>query len=122
MPKYLKSTYIDNYVFYNEEVRKVDILDIEQLCSTLSFDAITFIALSTGDKELVFDKRRFLISLNYLMSTIPEIFKDPNIRNRVIDFFEDMNIEKDIEEDKRRFKKYMKSTKSKFLKLDLKGE
>lgn len=116
----MKELYINQYVLYNAEVRNVNFLDSQQLFETLAFDAIAVIALNTNNEELIADKKRFLISLNYLMATVPEFFEDDKIRNFVDDILGDLNIDND--RNKRRFKKYLKTTRECFSKITVKEE
>lgn len=72
----------EQYLAYQEEIRQIRILNGETLIQLMSYDALCLFSLNTQD-ELVLkpnEEYSFLSSLNYLVNTCPELFKDPDIK------------------------------------------
>ena len=81
-PKEMKKLMKEQYLAYQEELRQVSILNGETLIQLMAYDALCLFSLNTQDEfELKPNEEYlFLSSLNYLIGTCPEIFKDPDIK------------------------------------------
>ena len=81
-PKEMKKLMKAQYLAYQEELRQVSILNGETLIQLMAYDALCLFSLNTQDEfELKPNEEySFLSSLNYLIGTCPEIFKDPDIK------------------------------------------
>lgn len=81
-PKEMKKLMKEQYLAYQEELRQVSILNGETLIQLMAYDALCLFSLNTQDEfELKPNEEySFLSSLNYLIGTCLEIFKDPDIK------------------------------------------
>lgn len=72
----------EQYLAYHEDIRQIRILNGDTLIQLMAYDALCLFALNTQEEfELKPNEEySFLSSLNYLVSTCPELFKDPDIR------------------------------------------
>lgn len=78
----IKKLMKEQYLAYQEEIRKVHILNGDTLVQLMAYDALCLSALNT-DGELQLKENEeysFLSSLNYLVETCPELFNDPDIK------------------------------------------
>ena len=116
-PKEMKKLMKEQYLAYQEELRQVSILNGETLIQLMAYDALCLFSLNTQDEfELKPNEEySFLSSLNYLIGTCPEIFKDPDIKK---------NAEKAIDIIMKKYgffnfkgRKYTKKTQANFQKI-----
>ncbi len=79
----------NNYLVYQEDCRKVE-MDSEQiLLESLGYDAVAYKAIVESNLELIKDADDyFLASINYFIEVIPELFKNNEIKQLVIDSIE----------------------------------
>ncbi|MCI8569276.1 MAG: hypothetical protein HFJ11_04740 [Bacilli bacterium] len=79
----------NNYLAYQEDCRKVE-MDSEQiLLESLGYDAVAYKAIVESNLELIKDADDyFLASINYFIEVIPELFKNNEIKQLVIDSIE----------------------------------
>lgn len=79
----------NNYLAYQEDCRKVE-MDSEQiLLESLGYDAVAYKAIVESNLELIKDADDyFLASINYFIEVIPELFKNYEIKQLVIDSIE----------------------------------
>ncbi len=79
----------NNYLAYQEDCRKVE-MDSEQiLLESLGYDAVAYKAIVENNLELIKDADDyFLASINYFIEVIPELFKNNEIKQLVIDSIE----------------------------------
>ena len=79
----------NNYLAYQEDCRKVE-MDYEQiLLESLGYDAVAYKAIVENNLELIKDADDyFLASINYFIEVIPELFKNNEIKQLVIDSIE----------------------------------
>ena len=78
----MKKLMKEQYLAYQEEIRKVHILNGDTLVQLMAYDALCLSSLNT-DGELQLKENEeysFLSSLNYLIETCPELFNDPDIK------------------------------------------
>lgn len=78
----MKKLMKEQYLAYQEEIRKVHILNGDTLVQLMAYDALCLSSLNT-DGELQLKENEeysFLSSLNYLVETCPELFNDPDIK------------------------------------------
>lgn len=78
----IKKIMKEQYLAYQEEIRKVHILNGDTLVQLMAYDALCLSSLNT-DGELQLKENEeysFLSSLNYLIETCPELFNDPDIK------------------------------------------
>lgn len=82
-PDGLANVLRNGYLTYQEDLREADFLTTEGLLTSLSYDAVVFACLRDGDIHKIQDDEYALMSLNYLMKSVPEFFKDPQVCLRV---------------------------------------
>ncbi len=78
----IKNLMMTSYLAYQEDIRQVKILNGETLIQLIAYDALCLFILNTKDDVVIKDKEcySFLSSLNYLISTCPELFKDEDLK------------------------------------------
>lgn len=81
-PPEMKKLMKEQYLAYQEEIRQVSILNGETLIQLMAYDALCLFSLNSQDEFNIKpnEEYSFLSSLNYLIGTCPEIFKDPDIK------------------------------------------
>ena len=78
----LKKAIVDNYIIYHEVQREAFFPTQTEFITSLAMDAVVFTVLKEGQFDLIRDYNYALMSLNYLMKTCPEMFKDEEINKR----------------------------------------
>lgn len=82
MDKELKKQLKSNYLFYQGDVRKID-MDAQLLLQSAVYDGIVFEALEKRNFDKLPEDYTLLSSINFLISYIPSIFTIPEIRMAV---------------------------------------
>ena len=72
---------LNAYLSYQEDIRKTTFIDNESFITSLGFDAIALAAIINKDYDEINNKELFIKSLNYLIDTVPDLFKDNNVYN-----------------------------------------
>ena len=108
------------YWGYNEDIRNIKFDTPGQLLSALSYDAVVCASLENDSMDDVHEDQLFLSSINYLLETMPDIFKDEGMNTRALNKIR--GIEKKSKLFKNKIKSYAKSTKNAFQKVRLKEE
>lgn len=72
-----RNLYQKSYLVYQEDIRKVQINNIDELLQYLTYDARMVIAIEDDNTEIIDDDKMFMSSLNYLIETAPEVFQNP---------------------------------------------
>ena len=82
----MKKLMKEQYLAYQEEIRKVHILNGETLIQLIAYDALCLFSLNTQEELVLKDNEEysFLSSLNYLIETCPEIFNDSDIKRNAL--------------------------------------
>ena len=65
----------DAYYQYQQESRKLFLSNDEELLESIAYDAVVCAGLEEDHLDYVTDDMLFLASLNYLLSTMPELFQ-----------------------------------------------
>ena len=83
-PDNLKNSLKNGYLTYQEEVRETKFHSTEELLASLAYDAYVFACLRDGKENQIVDDKYYLLSLNFLMKSVPEFFKDPEVAARAM--------------------------------------
>lgn len=75
-PESLKNGLKNAYLAYQEEQREITFNTKEALAASLSYDAIVFNAIQNGHEEDIKHDKYYVMSLNYLLKTCPELFEE----------------------------------------------
>ena len=70
----------NGYLAYQEDLREAEFHSDEAFFKSLSYDAVVFSALREGKPESVEDDSYFLMSLNFLLKSCPELFQDATVK------------------------------------------
>lgn len=89
-PDSLKNGLKNAYLAYQEEQREITFNTKEAFAASLSYDAIVFNAIQKGQEEDIKHDKYYVMSLNYLLKTCPELFdeKEKETAIEVLDKFE----------------------------------
>ena len=80
----MKNVLKNNYLAYQEEQRNATFYSTEGLIDSLAYDAIVFSSLRNGDMDSIHYDEHFILSLNFLMNTCPELFQNKEIMDRAL--------------------------------------
>lgn len=113
----LKKLMMEQYLAYNEEIRQINILDGETLVQLIAFDALCLFSLNSKEDVVIKDKEEYMMlsSINYLVQTCPELFKDEDIKKNAEKAIDIITKKGGIFNFKE--KKYSKKTKENFQKV-----
>ena len=84
-PNNLKVSLLSAYIGYHEELRQVSFDDANLLKVTLGYDAVVYSALENGDLDIAKEDELFLMSTNYLLEIVPDIYKNEDYKNMTIE-------------------------------------
>ena len=74
----------EHYLDWNEDCRDIIFATEEVFIDALAYDAVAFTALKEGNMELIQADALFISSVNYFISTCPEIFNEEVFKERAI--------------------------------------
>ncbi|MBP5678679.1 MAG: hypothetical protein J6X28_02475 [Bacilli bacterium] len=81
----LKNSIKNGYLAYHEDLRECTFHSTEAFLQSLSYDAYVFRYLIEGRQDELTDETNLILSIHYLMATVPEFFQDPEINQRARD-------------------------------------
>lgn len=110
----------EHYLDYHEQVRLAEFVSEEDFLSSLSYDAVVYVALKYGNMDIISNDTLFLSSLNYFIEAIPEVFQDPVFLDNTINYLS--KIEKCGRPFFNKVHRYCVSTKRNFQKIKRKEE
>ena len=84
MPESQVNMLKNNYLAYEEDLRECTFHTTEAFLASLLYDAYVFQYLLTGRQDELRDETNVILSLNYLMKSVPEFFQNPEINQRAM--------------------------------------
>lgn len=105
--KLLKEIIRKSYIAYQEKIRGVNFLSEESLFESLSYDGIVFNALKDNDLSAIDDSDYFLLSISYLISSIPEFFQNDEVHSNTKQLIEEERKKSKVLSSRKRITKRM---------------
>ncbi len=111
----VKNSLKNGYLDYHEDIRDCQMDDNQVFLAALAYDAQVYVALENDTMENITEDDLFLSSINYLLETIPDLFKNSAVQKRVMDKLEELSKTKGFFQTQ--IREYSKSTISHFQKV-----
>lgn len=104
----LVNTLKNCYLSFQEEARRVTFSSNDSLIASIADDAVVYYALQSGDMEEIKDGDYYVMSLNYLINSCPEMFSDESVVERAVSLLDKELKESKIFSDRKKFVKEAK--------------